>query len=142
MATSINYVAAPGRLGKAMWFLLHLNPQSREIAVLVPAKDVEGGGGGGQLALAPVLRPLGEDVEVATMGSSGPRPMTWGKVYGYLERPLAIRFQHHVPKTQLHRELWPGTWRLCPSPVVSGYLVDERRLRDPNASGLWNCSRD
>src|SRR5690349_12600681 len=76
MASSINYLTMGG-----VFYLMHLNPQARELNVLVPVPGLERGGNDNDgtllagLRLAPVLTPLKADDVVTSR--RGTRPTRW-----------------------------------------------------------------
>ena len=135
MATAINYVVGQDVLMAGVQWLLHLNPQCKELAVAVPAAGVEDDHG--ELELVPVLRPLRADLVLAIIGHAGiPTQASWGQCRSVIICTLNMRFTRFQPPAQDWTH-WERTWRLCESPVVRGYLVDQRRLNDPRAAGLW-----
>ncbi|KAK4044444.1 hypothetical protein C8A01DRAFT_42869 [Parachaetomium inaequale] len=137
MASSMNYVSMPD-----VFYLMHLNPQARELSILVPVPGLEGGNNYGTLPtglrLAPVLTPLkADDVVTSRRG----RLRTWWSMFKWivgvwLRERGGLPF---IPRSAEEREVLARTWQLCPAPEVMGYLVDERRLEDPNAWGPGDC---
>ncbi len=134
MAAAINHVVGQDVLLAGVQWLLHLNTQCKELAVVVPAAGVEDDYG--ELELAPVLRPLRADLVLSVIGHAGiVNAVPWGQCRSILITTLNMRFTVFQPPAD-QWAFWERTWRLCESPVVGGYLVDQRRLNDPRAAGL------
>ena len=139
MATSVNYISPMlNPWGGA--FLRHLNPACAELLVLVPARGVERAAvPAGGLRLHPVLRPLAPHHRIRAPVVEQRFP--WATYRDMMYTWMGL-FRSIVPAHPAQRQMWERSWRLAPLPALRGYLVDERRLDDPNAFGLWIIGLD
>lgn len=133
MATSVNYVN--GWMGTAVWsvfYLRHLNPMGTELMFLVPALGLEKGDG---LDLVPAVKPLKDKAKIW----DGDEPRKWVKFKDDVLFKLRMNANSIFtnPANDEERKEWERSWRLCPVPEVTGWAVDERRLCDPKAWGLY-----
>ncbi|KAL2019810.1 hypothetical protein VTK56DRAFT_9161 [Thermocarpiscus australiensis] len=134
VATSVNYVS-PWRNAHGAAYLRHLNPACAELLVLVPLDGLEWGfsspgGDGGGLSLEPVLKPLREEHLIR-----GLPELRWG-MWRRSIRDSMKESLRSAERAVGSREQTGLCWRSSPLPGIQGFLVDARRLGDPDAFGV------
>jgi hypothetical protein len=130
LATSLHYVV-PGVL--SLWgafYLRHLNPMGAELILLVPARGLEGGQA---LALEPAVVPLRDGARILDGYYGGDVERPWWEYRAEIRTKLRRAALFINPANPAQWLRWDRAWRELPVPEVTGYAVDERRLKDPKA---------